>query len=187
MSHRFHPTTLREYDIRGIYGQTLADGDGYGVGRTFGTLVRRAGGTRVAVGRDGRTSSPALEASLLRGLTESGVDVVRIGIGPTPMLYWAEAELRVDGGIQITGSHNPGNYNGFKMVLRHGAFFGAQIQELGRMAEAADWEHGSGSVSDEEVIDRYVDRLVEGFDGAGYRFGWDAGYGSCGEVVEELV
>jgi phosphomannomutase len=187
MSHRFHPTTLREYDIRGIYGETLADGDGYGVGRTFGTLVRRAGGSKVAVGRDGRTSSPALEAQLLRGLTESGVDVVRIGIGPTPMLYWAEAELGVDGGIMITGSHNPGTYNGFKMVLRHAAFFGSQIQELGRMAEAADWEQGSGSVSDEEVIDRYVDRLVQDFDGGAYRIGWDAGNGSGGEVVEKLI
>ncbi|HEY0149993.1 MAG TPA: phosphomannomutase/phosphoglucomutase [Allosphingosinicella sp.] len=187
MSHRFHPTTLREYDIRGIYGETLADEDGYGVGRTFGTLVRRAGGTRVAVGRDGRKSSPALEENLLRGLTESGVDVVRIGIGPTPMLYWAEAELGVDGGIQITGSHNPGNYNGFKMVLKHAAFFGSQIQELGRMAEAADWDAGQGSVSDEEVIDRYVDRLVQDFDGDAYRIGWDAGNGSGGEVVEKLI
>ncbi|HEX8582940.1 MAG TPA: phosphomannomutase/phosphoglucomutase [Allosphingosinicella sp.] len=187
MSHRFHPTTLREYDIRGIYGETLADGDGYGVGRTFGTLVRRAGGSRVAVGRDGRVSSPALEAELLRGLKDSGVDAVRIGIGPTPMLYWAEAELGVDGGIQITGSHNPGNYNGFKMVLKHAAFFGSQIQELGGMAAAADWEEGSGSVSDEDVIDRYVDRLVQNFDGDAYRIGWDAGNGSGGEVVEKLI
>ncbi|HEY0085924.1 MAG TPA: phosphomannomutase/phosphoglucomutase [Allosphingosinicella sp.] len=187
MSHRFHPTTLREYDIRGIYGETLADGDGYGVGRTFGTLVRRAGGSKVAVGRDGRVSSPALEAELLRGLKDSGVDAVRIGIGPTPMLYWAEAELDVDGGIQITGSHNPGNYNGFKMVLKHAAFFGSQIQELGRMAAAAEWEEGSGSVSDEDVIDRYVDRLVQDFDGDAYRIGWDAGNGSGGEVVEKLI
>ncbi|HEY0029102.1 MAG TPA: phosphomannomutase/phosphoglucomutase [Allosphingosinicella sp.] len=187
MSHRFHPTTLREYDIRGIYGETLADGDGYGVGRTFGTLVRRGGGSKVAVGRDGRVSSPALEAELLRGLKDSGVDAVRIGIGPTPMLYWAEAELGVDGGIQITGSHNPGNYNGFKMVLKHAAFFGSQIQELGRMAATADWEEGSGSVSDEDVIDRYVDRLVQDFDGDAYRIGWDAGNGSGGEVVEKLI
>jgi phosphomannomutase len=187
MSHRFHPTTLREYDIRGIYGETLTDGDGYGVGRSFGTVLRRAGGSRIAVGRDGRESSPVLERELVRGLTESGVDVVRIGIGPTPMLYWAEAEIGVDGGIQITGSHNPGNYNGFKMVLRHGAFFGAQIQELGGMAAAADWDQGSGAVSDEEVIDRYVDRLVQDFDGGAFRIGWDAGNGSGGEVVERLV
>jgi phosphomannomutase len=187
MSHRFNPTSLREYDIRGVYGETLVDEDGYGVGRTFGTLVRRAGGSRVAVCRDGRLSSPALAESLVRGLTQSGVDVVRIGVGPTPMLYYAEAELGVDGGIMITGSHNPGTYNGFKMVLQHSAFFGAQIQELGRIAAAADWEEGSGSVADEEVIDRYVERLLRDFDGAAYRIGWDAGNGAAGEVVEKLV
>jgi len=123
------------------------------------------------VGRDGRESSPGLEAALIEGLTASGVDVVRIGLGPTPMLYYAEAELPVDGGIMITGSHNPGNYNGFKMVLRHGAFFGGRIQELGRMAAAADWEEGSGSVRDEDVIDRYVERLLQGFDGRPFRIG----------------
>jgi phosphomannomutase len=187
MSHRLHPTCLREYDIRGIYGQTLAEADAEAVGRTFGTLVRRDGGRTVAVGRDGRESSPGLEAALIQGLTASGVDVVRIGLGPTPMLYYAEAELAVDGGIMITGSHNPGNYNGFKMVLRHGAFFGGRIQELGRMAAAADWEEGKGSVRDEDVIDRYVERLLQGFDGRPFRIGWDCGNGAAGPVVERLV
>jgi phosphomannomutase len=187
MSHRFHPTSLREYDIRGIIGETLGEDDAEAVGRSFGTVLRRAGGTRVAVGRDGRLSSPGLEARLIQGLTAAGIDVVRIGIGPTPMLYFAEAELEVDGGIQITGSHNPGNYNGFKMVLQHGAFFGEQIQALGRMAQAADWEEGAGSVSDADVMDMYVDRLVEDFDGGAFRIGWDAGNGSGGPVVERLV
>jgi phosphomannomutase len=187
MSHRFNPTSLREYDIRGIVGQTLGEEDAEAVGRSFGTVVRRAGGTRVAVGRDGRESSPGLERRLIEGLTKAGIDVVRIGIGPTPMLYFAEAELEVDGGIQITGSHNPGNYNGFKMVLRHAAFFGAEIQALGRMAEAGDWEEGSGTVGDADVMDMYVDRLVEDFDGGPFRIGWDAGNGSGGPVVERLV
>jgi phosphomannomutase len=187
MSHRFHPTSLREYDIRGIVGETLGEDDAEAVGRSFGTVLRRAGGTRVAVGRDGRLSSPGLEARLIQGLTAAGIDVVRIGIGPTPMLYFAEAELEVDGGIQITGSHNPGNYNGFKMVLRHGAFFGEQIQALGRMAHEADWEEGTGSVSDADVMDMYVDRLVEDFDGGAFKIGWDAGNGSGGPVVERLV
>ena len=187
MSHRFHPTSLREYDIRGIIGETLGEDDAEAVGRSFGTVLRRAGGTRIAVGRDGRLSSPGLEARLIQGLTAVGIDVVRIGIGPTPMLYFAEAELEVDGGIQITGSHNPGHYNGFKMVLRHGAFFGEQIQALGRMAEAADWEEGTGSVTDADVMDMYVDRLVEDFDGGAFRIGWDAGNGSGGPVVERLV
>jgi phosphomannomutase len=187
MSHRLHPTCLREYDIRGIYGQTLAEEDAEAVGRTFGTLVRRDGGTSVAVGRDGRESSPGLETALIEGLTASGVDVVRIGLGPTPMLYYAEAELPVDGGIMITGSHNPGNYNGFKMVLKHGAFFGERIQQLGRSALAADWEQGSGSVRDEDVMERYVERLLEAFDGHPFRIGWDCGNGAAGPVVERLI
>ncbi|HEX2762728.1 MAG TPA: phosphomannomutase/phosphoglucomutase [Allosphingosinicella sp.] len=187
MSHRLSPTSLREYDIRGIYGETLAEADGLAVGRSFGTVVRRAGGRTVAVGRDGRESSPGLEAALVDGLRASGVDVVRIGLGPTPMLYYAEAELPVEGGIMVTGSHNPGNYNGFKMVLRHAAFFGEQIQALGRMAVAADWEEGAGGLREEEVIDRYVDRLVRDFEDAPFRIGWDAGNGAAGPALERLV
>jgi phosphomannomutase len=187
MSHRLPPTSLREYDIRGIYGETLGEADATAVGRSFATLVRRAGGNRVAVGRDGRDSSLGLEAALIEGLAASGVDVVRIGLGPTPMLYYAEAELPVDGGIMITGSHNPGNYNGFKMVLQHGAFFGARIQELGRMAAAGDWEEGAGTVSEAEVMDDYVERLLSGFDGGAFRVGWDCGNGAAGPIVERLV
>ena len=123
MTHRFDPSSLREYDIRGIVGKTLDAEDATAIGRGFATRVRRAGGTRVAVGYDGRTTSPDLEKALIAGLTSSGVDVVRVGMGPTPMLYYAEAVLEVDGGVQITGSHNPAEYNGFKMVLRHQALF----------------------------------------------------------------
>ena len=187
MSHSFNPTILREYDIRGIVGETLGEPDAYAVGRTFGTLVRRAGGRRVAVGRDGRLSAIPLRDALVRGLTEAGVDSVLIGMGPTPMLYFAEAELEVDAGIQITGSHNPANYNGFKMVLRHGAFFGERIQELGRMAADADWEEGTGTVTEAEVMDLYVERLLQDFDGGAFRIGWDAGNGAAGPVLEKLV
>ncbi|MGL4313602.1 MAG: phosphoglucomutase/phosphomannomutase PgmG [Sphingomonas sp.] len=187
MSHRFNPTSLREYDIRGIVGKTLDVADATAIGRTFGTIVRRAGGTRVAVGYDGRTSSPAFATALVEGLTAAGVDVVRTGMGPTPMLYFAEATLEVDGGIQITGSHNPAEYNGFKMVLQHRPFFGQDIQKLGEMAAAGDWETGTGTVSDYDIIDTYVARLVEGFDGRAYRIGWDAGNGAAGPVIEKLV
>jgi phosphomannomutase len=187
MTHRFAPSSLREYDIRGIVGETLGPDDGYAIGRGFATRVRRAGGRKVAVGRDGRLSSPELEEALIRGLTEAGADVVRTGLGPTPMLYFAEAELEVDGGVQITGSHNPGHYNGFKMVLQHKPFFGADIQQLGRMAENGDWEQGEGSVSSVDIVDRYVDRLVKNFSGQPFRIGWDAGNGAGGEVIEKLV
>ncbi len=192
MTHRFHPSALREYDIRGIVGETLGEADAYAIGRGFGTRVRRGGGTRVAVGYDGRVSSVSLETELVRGLRESGVDVVRVGLGPTPMLYYAEATLEVDGGVQVTGSHNPGEYNGFKMVLAHAPFYGADIRDLDRLSESADWETGAGTVTDYVIIDDYVARLVRDYDarkadGSAFRIGWDAGNGAAGEVIEKLV
>lgn len=187
MTHRFDPTSLREYDIRGIVGKTLGPDDARAIGRGFATLLRRAGGHRVAVGRDGRTSSPMLEAALIEGLTASGCDVVRVGQGPTPMLYYAEATLEVDGGIQITGSHNPADYNGFKMVFQHRSFFGEDIQTIGKMAAEGDWDEGSGQVTDADVFDLYVGRLMAGYAGGSYRIGWDTGNGAAGPVIEALV
>lgn len=187
MSHDFHPSVLREYDIRGIVDETLGEADARAIGKGFGTLIRRAGGQRVAVGRDGRLSSPRLEAALVDALMSTGCDVVRIGLGPTPMLYFAEAELDVDGGIQITGSHNPGHYNGFKMVFGHNSFFGKDIQNLGAMARAGDWDTGAGNVSDHDVEDDYVARLLRDFDGGAFRIGWDAGNGAAGRVIEKLT
>ncbi|MGI4731906.1 MAG: phosphoglucomutase/phosphomannomutase PgmG [Janthinobacterium lividum] len=187
MPHRLDPAILREYDIRGIVGAGLGAGDARAVGRGFATRLRRAGGRRVVVGRDGRHTSAMLEAALIEGLTAGGVDVVRIGLGPTPMLYYAEAELEVDGGIQVTGSHNPADYNGFKMVLGHRSFFGDDIGDLAALAAAGDWTEGAGAVTDVDVMDAYVDRLVRGFSGGGYRIGWDAGNGAAGPVVERLV
>ncbi|QHL89699.1 phosphomannomutase [Sphingomonas changnyeongensis] len=189
MSHQFHPSCLREYDIRGVIGQTLGAEDAYAIGRSFATLLRRAGGTRVALGWDGRDSSPMLAEGLARGLTDSGCSVVRVGLGATPMLYFAEAVLDVDGGIQITGSHNPPSYNGFKMVFQHRAFFGADIQEIGRLAAAGDWlaADAPATISDVEILDRYVARLVQGFAGGAFRIGWDAGNGAAGPALEKLV
>ena len=188
MSHIFNPTALREYDIRGIVGTTLGEGDAYAIGRSFGTIIKRGGGAKVVVGYDGRLSSPMMETALINGLTQSGIDVVRVGLGPTPMLYYAEAVLDgVDGGIQITGSHNPAEYNGFKMVQAHAPFYGEDIQGLGRMAAAGDWELGSGSVCDHDIEDAYVARLVQNYDGGAFRIGWDAGNGAAGQVIEKLV
>ncbi|PJG48118.1 phosphomannomutase [Sphingobium sp. LB126] len=192
MAHRFHPTLLREYDMRGVVGRTLTEADAYAVGRSFGTIVRRRGisparGSRIAIGYDGRLSSPALEEAVVKGLQDSGTNVVRIGLGPTPMLYYAEAVLDVDGGIQITGSHNPADHNGFKLVLQHNAFFGPDILEMDAMAAAGDWSEGAGTVETVTIMDRYAARLVEGFDGAAWRIGWDAGNGAAGPVVDKLV
>jgi phosphomannomutase len=188
VTHTFNSSALREYDIRGIVGETLGVEDAQAIGRTFGTVIRRGGGKTVAVGFDGRVSSPMLESALITGLIAAGVDVVRVGLGPTPMLYYAEAVLEgVDGGIQITGSHNPANYNGFKMVIGHAPFYGADIQRLGRMAAAGDWESGSGAIRTVDIEDDYVARLMKGYDGGAFRIGWDAGNGAAGRVIEKLV
>ena len=194
MTHQFHPTVLREYDIRGIIGETLGPDDARAIGRGFATLLKRAGGTKVAVGYDGRVSSPMLEHALVEGLTGSGVDVVRVGMGPTPMLYYAEASMEdVQGGIQITGSHNPANYNGFKMVFMGRPFFGEDIRRLGDMAAAGDWLDGQGESESREILVAYVDRLVEGLAGLpreqldDLRIGWDTGNGAAGPAVELLT
>jgi phosphomannomutase len=194
MSHEFHPTVLREYDIRGIVGETLAADDARAIGRGFATLLREAGGRKVAVGYDGRTSSTMLEQALVEGLNASGVDVVRIGMGPTPMLYYAEVSAEdVEGGIEITGSHNPADYNGFKMVFQGRPFFGQDIQTLGRMAAQGAWFDGDGVSETREVLGAYIDRLLEGLSGigddclSGLRVGWDAGNGAAGPALEMLT
>jgi len=191
MTHVFHPTMLREYDIRGVVGDTLSAADAYAIGRSFATMVRRGGGKRVAVGYDGRLSSPMLCDALVEGINAAGVDALNVGLGPTPMLYYAASTEEVDGGIQITGSHNPPDYNGFKMVLQGRPFFGADIQAIGAMAAAGDWESVSpgdeGSSESIDIVDAYVDRLVEGFTGEALRIGWDAGNGAAGTVIEKLT
>ncbi len=194
MSHDFHPSVLREYDIRGIIGETLGADDARAIGRAFATLLRESGGKTVAVGYDGRVSSPMLEHALIEGLTASGCDVVTVGMGPTPMLYYAEASTeQVDGGIQITGSHNPPNYNGFKMVFQGRPFFGADIQKLGELAARGAFVDGAGRVTSRDIMGEYVERLLEGLAGidpaslANLKVGWDNGNGAAGPALEALT
>lgn len=185
--HRFDPTILREYDIRGIVGQSLSGNDAYHLGRAFGSVARRRGCGRIAVGYDGRLSSPELEEALSRGLVDCGLDVTRVGRGPTPMLYFAAYTLPVDGGIMVTGSHNPPDYNGFKLVLEKGSYFGADIQYLGDIAASADYESGKGKISDQWIQDDYVSRLARDYrSGRDLRVAWDAGNGAAGDAMVAL-
>jgi phosphomannomutase len=189
-SHRFDPTTLREYDIRGIVGRTLSEEDAFAIGRCFGTIVARNDGHTVAVGYDGRLSSPALEAALTRGLMASGMEVTRIGRGPTPMLYYASTSLKSDGAIMVTGSHNPPDYNGFKMMLAGKPFFGTQIRDLGGMAAAGDVvSEAAGSERHIDISPDYVARLLSDWDGGDrlLRVIWDNGNGAAGDVLTKLV
>jgi phosphomannomutase len=129
-----------------------------------------------------------LAAALVDGLTASGVDVVRIGRGPTPMLYFASHHLQTDAGVMVTGSHNPPDYNGFKMTLGEGSVYGEAIQELGRIAEKGDWAEGQGEVSDEPVFDAYVERLMQESipEIDKLSVAWDAGNGAAGEAMVAL-
>jgi phosphomannomutase len=196
VSHAFHPSILRAYDVRGVVGQTLFEADARALGRAFAVMLRAAGGRKVAVGYDGRLSSPMLEAALVAGLTEAGVDVVRIGLGPTPMLYYAEASMEdVQGGIQVTGSHNPPDHNGFKIVLGGRPVFGAALGQLGVIAGEAGGPEAvvMGQIEHRDILGAYVDRLLEGLAGvdrtalARLRIGWDAGNGAGGPAMERLV
>jgi len=188
LAHNFHPTVLREYDIRGIIGKTLTTDDARAIGRGFGTMVVRGGGKKVAIGYDGRLSSPDLEAAAVEGLKSVGLHVVRIGLGPTPMLYFTARHLKLDAGMMITGSHNPPDYNGFKMMIGKAPFFGSQILEIGKIAAAGDFEAGEGSEETIDIQDAYVDRLVADYDGTrDLNVVWDNGNGAAGEILRRLV
>ncbi len=189
-SHSFDPTSLREYDIRGVVGKTLHPADAFAIGRVFGSIVAGQGGRTVAVGYDGRLSSPDLEPELVRGLVESGMEVLRVGRGPTPMLYYAAVTLPADAGVMVTGSHNPPDYNGFKMVLANKPFFGRQIQEIGTRAAAGDVVSAAhGSTRDVDVMADYVARLLSDWDGGDRILDvvWDNGNGAAGEALQRLV
>jgi len=193
MVHNFDPSIIREYDIRGIVGKTLHIPDALALGKAFGTMVARAGGKRIMVGFDGRTHSPAFEAELVKGLISTGAVVERIGLGPTPMLYFSAAHTKADAGIMVTGSHNPSDQNGFKMLLAKnlpggGPIYGEAIKKLAAMAAVEDFVTGEGSYSSVSISDAYLARLLQDYQGSKpLNVVWDCGNGAGGEIVQELT
>jgi phosphomannomutase len=189
----FDPTIFRAYDIRGIVGTSLTLEAVHAIGQAFARVVKETfpGKERptVAVGYDGRLSSPEIEEVLVAGLNDGGVDVLCVGLGPTPMLYFAVHHLETDAGIMVTGSHNPPDFNGLKMMMGRGPFHGAQIQDLARRAEAlGDPETERGERHGIDVADAYVARLQgDAIAGRDLRVVWDAGNGAAGNVLRELV
>ncbi|WP_118185477.1 phosphomannomutase/phosphoglucomutase [Paraburkholderia phosphatilytica] len=159
---------FKAYDIRGVIGKTLDADAARDIGRAFGSEVRAQGGDAVVVARDGRLSGPELIGALSDGLRAAGVDVVNVGMVPTPVGYFAASvplklaggERRVDSCIVVTGSHNPPDYNGFKMVLRGAAIYGEQIQALYQRIADGKFSEGSGSYADHDIADVYLDRIV---------------------------
>jgi len=185
--HLFHPTILREYDIRGVHDETLFADDAYWIGRCFGHCVKTKGGRAVALCRDGRLSSPQLKEALKNGLCEAGLDVYDLGLGPTPMLYFAEYALPVDGAIMITGSHNPPSHNGFKMSLGRKPFFGEEIKAFTQLL-SENLSQGQGKVFKEDLCSSYVNRLCEGMEfSKKLTIAWDPGHGATAAVLKSLI
>ena len=196
LQHIFDPTILRSYDIRGIYGKTLNKEDAFMLGFFYGITVKKKIPTKenplIVIGMDGRLSSPILEENLNAGLEKSGCEVYRIGLGPTPMLYFASHFFKADGAIQITGSHNPKDYNGFKIVLGQNSFFGEDIQKLGKFAKEGHSETYLGLSKSVSINDQYIEKIIEPIKGIDKKLAnktivWDCGNGASGPSVEMLT
>jgi phosphomannomutase len=186
--HAFHRSVLREYDIRGIVGETLSAADALAIGKAYATQILRSGGNTIALGFDGRVSSPELAAAVAEGLLSTGVHVKRVGLGPTPMLYFAVKHLHADAGIMVTGSHNPPTHNGFKMALSTGPVYGDAIQAIGAIAAAGDYETGAGTIEDLDIRDTYTDRLLQDYAGPrDLKIVWDAGNGATGDILRRMT
>lgn len=203
MKHNFHPSIIRAYDIRGIYNQTLFDNDAFFVGKAFGTFLRNDGRKKISVGLDGRLSSQVLKERLVQGLLDCGLEVFDIGLGPTPMLYFSIYHLNCDAGIMVTGSHNPKDHNGFKMMLRQRPFFGDDILGLAKIAGSGNFVDGEGSIAARNISDAYVERILSDCvlaesDSAlldeldefkpkkKLKIAWDNGNGAAGEIIKKL-
>ena len=181
---------LREYDIRGTVGATLVSDDVLAIGRGFGSVVANefGQGASVVVGYDGRHSSPKLFSALTGVLIQSGIKVINVGLGPTPMIYFATHQTSSHAGMMITGSHNPPTFNGIKMVLGGRPFFGKDIQSLGVRVENGEYVNGRGVMEEIDIRDQYVDRLLEGNQLQGkIKVGWDPGNGAAGEIISRII
>jgi phosphomannomutase / phosphoglucomutase len=179
---------FREYDIRGIAATELPDTGVQLLGQAIGTYLQRKGGKKLALGRDTRLSSPRLHEALLRGLMSSGCDVVDIGIVPTPVLYYSVFHLPADGGVMITGSHNPPEFNGFKVVAGTATIYGEALQEIWRLIEAGDLAESCGSVREADVVTPYVAEVASQFHFARrVRVVVDAGNGTGGPVMHRIL
>ena len=194
--HEFDNTILRSYDIRGVFEKTLKIDDAFMLGYFFGITLKNQKREQehplVVIGMDGRISSPLLEEKLNEGLIKSGCEVYRIGLGPTPMLYFASHYFSADGAIQVTGSHNPKDYNGFKIVLNQNSFFGEDIQSLGVLAKRGHAATYKGFSKKVNINDHYIKKIIEPLKNISENLNdktivWDCGNGASGPSVESIT
>ena len=192
--HIFHPSILREYDIRGIINKTLFKKDAFMIGYFFGLICKEKNlhkTTTVALSMDGRLSSPNLKKQTKLGLCMSGCNVIDLGLNPTPVLYFGNHNLKTDGAIQITGSHNPKDYNGFKMVLKNKPFFGKDIQNLGKKAQFGSDIGMNGNMKCISLNEKYIKKILtplsKSINLKDKKIIWDCGNGATGDLIKKIV
>lgn len=183
-----NPTIFREYDIRGIADQDLTDDQVYQCAQGFGTYFRGCDQTQVIVGRDVRLSSPRISDSVIKGLLSTGCDVLDIGEVPTPLLYFALFHFNLGNGIMITASHNPKEFNGFKVAREKTTIYGAEIQRVYGIIKDQNFSHGSGSYQNKNIIPTYIDHITNQVNvKPGLNVAIDTGNGTCGPIVERIM
>jgi phosphomannomutase len=194
--HKIQASSLRAYDIRGTVGESLTETDALFIGKAYATKIigkTNKKNPEIAVCRDGRLSSPSLHKKLVEGMVSAGAYVRDIGIGPSPMLYFTVRSKELDGGIMITGSHNPPSHNGFKMMYNKAPLFAEEIQEIGYISENGAFAAGSGKIEKLDVRDEYVEKLLSGIQEearqklSGMKVAWDPGNGAGGEITALLT
>ena len=179
---------FREYDIRGVVDEDFDLADVEALGQGFGTYLDRHGGKRAVIGRDCRLSSQGIRDALVKGLVRAGVQVTDLGVCPTPVLYFALHRLETDGGLMITASHNPPQYNGFKVCLGTGTIFGSDIQDFRRLLETGDFVAGEGSLNKYDIIKEYSDYLVKNINiSRPVKIAVDAGNATGGVVAGPIL
>ena len=186
---KFDPEVLREYDIRGVVNDNINENTAYTIGRTFGFVVQsKTNSNKVVTGYDGRLTSPLLHKALCVGLKGAGIEVIDVGMGPTPMIYFADYHYDSDAAIMITGSHNPAEYNGFKMVLKKHSFYSEDIQNLKFLTEKSKLKELKGSIKKYQINDYYVDRILRNIKiHKPIKVAWDIGNGAMGVVINNVV
>ena len=192
--HNFHPSILREYDIRGIINETLFEKDAFMIGYFFGLICKEKNlndETKIVISMDGRLSSPDLKRQTKLGLSKSGCNIIDLGLNPTPVLYFGSHNLYADGAIQITGSHNPKNYNGFKMMIRNAPFFGKDIISLGSKAKSGSSINMNGSFENLDLNEKYLEQILMPLSNSknlkNKKIIWDCGNGATGDIINKIV
>ena len=159
MTKKVNPRIFRQYDIRGIVDEDLTDDVAEQLGQGYGAYMVNLGAGRVSVGHDARPSSPPFRDALVEGIRSTGLDVVDIGMVPTPTLYFSLFDLEIQGGVMITGSHNPPEFNGFKLAVGHTTLYGPEIQRIREIIELADYPIGQGTLTQHDIKPRYLATL----------------------------